>query len=103
MEVASASPAATVRRSDRVCLTLLLEASGRDAEGHEFAEPARAMLISRHGGEIVAERALAEGEQVHRRRTLETVAHRAGMVRVIRNVGTQNGAQLYSIECVNPQ
>jgi hypothetical protein len=103
MEVASASPPATVRRSDRVCLTLLLEASGRDAEGHEFAEPARTMLISRHGGVIVAHRALAAGQQVHLRRTLETEAHRAGMVRVIRNVGSQNGAQMYSIECVDPQ
>jgi PilZ domain len=103
MEVASASPAATVRRSDRVCLTLLLEASGRDAEGHEFAEPARTMLISRHGGVIVMHRALAAGQQVHLRRTLETEAHRAGMVRVIRNVGSQNGAQMYSIECVDPK
>ena len=103
MEVASASPAATVRRSDRVCLTLLLEASGRDAEGHEFAEPSRTMLISRHGGVIVVHRALAAGQEVHLRRTLESEAHRAGMVRVIRNVGSQNGAQMYSVECVDPQ
>src|SRR6202043_2728530 len=69
MEVATVGSAATVRRSDRVCLTLLLEASGRDAEGHEFAEPARTMLISRHGGVIVVHRALAAGQQVHLRRT----------------------------------
>ncbi len=103
IEVATASSPTAVRRSDRVCLTLLLEASGRDAEGHEFAEPARTMLISRHGGVIVVHRALAAGQQVHLRRTLETEAHRAGIVRVIRNVGSQNAAQMYSVECVDPQ
>ncbi len=103
IEVATATSPATVRRSDRVCLTLLLEASGRDAEGHEFAEPARTMLISRHGGVIIVHRALAAGQEVHLRRTLETEAHRAGMVRVIRNVGSQNAAQMYSVECVDPK
>lgn len=108
MEVASASPAATVRRSDRVCLTLLLEASGRDAEGHEFAEPARTMLISRHGGVIVLNRHLAAGQEVHLRRTLESESHRSATTRVIRNVGSQTGGnslgggQMYSIECVDP-
>jgi PilZ domain len=102
-EVATVGSSATVRRSDRVCLTLLLEASGRDAEGHEFAEPARTMLISRHGGVIVVHRALAAGQEVHLRRTLESEAHRAAMVRVIRNVGSQNGAQMYSVECVDPK
>ena len=103
IEVATATSPATVRRSDRVCLTLLLEASGRDAEGHEFAEPARTMLISRHGGVIIVHRALAAGQEVHLRRTLETESHRAGMVRVIRNVGSQNAAQMYSVECVDPK
>ena len=73
----SATTSATVRRSDRVCLTLLLEASGRDAEGHEFVEAARTMLISRHGGVIVLNRHLAAGQEVTLRRTLEAEAHRS--------------------------
>ncbi len=115
----------SVRRSDRVCLTLLLEASGRDAEGKEFVEPARTMLISRHGGVIVLKRNLATGQEVHLRRTLPEEAHRSAITRVIRNVGSQTGAhtgtqssgaaggaaqaasgltggQMYSVECVDP-
>jgi hypothetical protein len=108
MEAMTVSSPPTVRRSDRVCLTLLLEASGRDAEGHEFAEPARTMLISRHGGVIVLNRHLAAGQEVNLRRTLETESHRNATTRIIRNVGSQSGAisqsagQMYSIECVDP-
>ena len=32
---------AAQRRSDRVSLTLLLETSGKDINGEEFAQPAR--------------------------------------------------------------
>ena len=105
MEVTSA---ATVRRSDRVCLTLLLEASGRDAEGHEFVEPARTMLISRHGGVIVLNRNLAADQEIKLRRTHEAEKHRSAVIRVIRNVGSQSASgsqtagQMYSIECVEP-
>jgi PilZ domain len=108
MEATSVTSPATVRRSDRVCLTLLLEASGRDADGHEFAEPARTMLISRHGGVIVLNRHLAAGQEIRLRRTLESESHRSATTRIIRNVGSQSGAisqsagQMYSIECVDP-
>jgi PilZ domain len=122
-----ATSTTTVRRSDRVCLTLLLEASGRDAEGYEFVEPARTMLISRHGGVIVVNRRLVAGQELRLRRTLEQEAHRSAVTRVIRNVGAQTGAssqsgsdsqagaglqnglgalsggQMYSVECVDPQ
>lgn len=105
MEVTSA---ATVRRSDRVCLTLLLEASGRDAEGREFTAPARTMLISRHGGVIVVNRHLAPGQDIQLRRTHEAEAHRSAVTRVLRNVGSQSGSesqgagQMYSIQCIDP-
>ncbi len=104
----SGTTTATVRRSDRVCLTLLLEASGRDAEGHEFVEAARTMLISRHGGVIVLNRHLAAGQEVTLRRTLEAESHRRAVTRVIRNVGSQTGGshsvgQMYSVECVDPK
>ena len=40
---------ALLRRTDRVSLTLLLEASGTDTRGQEFKEPARTLLINRGG------------------------------------------------------
>ena len=50
---------ASLRRSDRVSLTLLLETSGKDATGQEFKEASRTLLINRTGAVIVLERELS--------------------------------------------
>src|SRR5579863_7221056 len=49
------SEAEVRRRSDRVSLTLLLETSGKDANGNEFKLSSRTLLINRSGAVIVLE------------------------------------------------
>jgi hypothetical protein len=60
-------PATNTRSSDRVSLTLHLEAFGTDQSGQEFAEPARTQLVSRGGAELVLKRQLAIGQTLRLR------------------------------------
>ena len=91
-----ASPA--MRRTDRVSLTLLLEATGKDAFGKEFKEPARTMLINRSGAVIVLDRELKTDQQIHVRRQAPAEAHRQGSVRIVGQFGRQKEGYLYGIE-----
>ena len=70
------SPPSANRRSDRVSLTLLLEASGTDSQGQEFKEPARTMLINRTGAVIVFHRELVPEQKIHLRRQAPAESHR---------------------------
>ncbi len=93
---------APVRRSDRVSLTLLLEASGVDSQGKEFKEPARTLLINRTGAVIVLERELAPEQEIRLQRRAPAEAHRQGRVRVVGQFGRQKEGYLYGIELPDP-
>jgi len=95
-----ASPA--MRRSDRVSLTLLLEASGTDNFGKEFKEPTRTMLISRGGAVIVLDRELKAEQQIHLRRQAPQENHREADVRVVGQFGREKEGYLYGIEVLDP-
>jgi len=90
------------RRSDRVSLTLLLEASGKDSQGQEFKEPARTLLINRTGAVIVFPRELAPEQTIHLRRQAPTESHRETDVRVVNQFGHQRDGYLYGIEIEDP-
>jgi hypothetical protein len=90
-----------LRRSDRVCLTLLLEVSGTDSEGHPFHDAARTMLISRHGAVILLNRNLSPEQQLHLQRTAESESHRKGMTRVVGQFGQQAEGYLYGVETLD--
>ena len=92
---------ATIRRSDRVCLTLLLEVSGTDRDRTPFAVAAHTLLISRHGAVIVADHVFAADQPLHVQRTAKNESHRKGMTRVIGQFGRQGESYLYGIECVD--
>jgi hypothetical protein len=92
---------ASLRRTDRVSLTLLLEASGSDSHGQEFKEPARTLLINRSGAVIVFERELAPEQQIHIQRRAASESHRAGDVRVVGQFGRQKDGYLYGIEILD--
>lgn len=89
------------RRSERVCLTLLLEVSGSDPDGKPFVAGAHTLLISRHAGVIVANHVFRADQLVHVRRTAKHESHREGMARVIGQFGRQGDKFLYGIECVD--
>jgi len=92
----------TMRRSDRVSLTLLLEVSGKDSQGQEFKEPARTLLINRTGAVIVFPRELVPEQRVHVRRQAPTEAHRETDVRVVNQFGHQRDGYLYGVEIEDP-
>ncbi len=56
------------RRSDRVSLALLLEASGKDSQGQEFKDTAKTLMISRHGAVLTLERELSPEQRIHLKR-----------------------------------
>ena len=93
---------APVRRSDRVSLTLLLEASGVDSQGKEFKESARTLLINRTGAVIVLERELGPDQQIHLQRRAPSEAHRQSQVRVVGQFGRQKEGYLYGVELPDP-
>ena len=93
--------ATATRRSDRVCLTLLLEISGTGSDGKPFKAPAHTLLISRHGAVIVSERAFTAGQQLHVQRTAKNESHRKGLTRVIGQYGRQADGFLYGLECLD--
>ena len=90
-----------LRRSDRVSLTLLLEASGRDRHGQEFKDPSRTMLINRTGAVIVLDRELAPDQRIHLRRQAPSEVHREGDIRVVGQFGRQKDGYLYGIEILD--
>lgn len=94
---------AALRRSDRVSLTLLLEASGKDVQGNDFKDSARTLLINRTGAVIVLDRELQPESQIHLRRQAPTEAHREGNVRVVGQFGRQKDGYLYGVEILDDQ
>lgn len=94
---------AALRRSDRVSLTLLLEASGRDVHGQDFKDSARTLLINRTGAVIVLDRELQAESQVHLRRQAPSEAHRESNVRIVGQFGRQKDGYLYGIEILDDQ
>src|SRR5580700_12343412 len=94
---------APVRRSDRVSLTLLLEASGKDSHGHAFTDPARTLQINQTGAVIVLNRELKTDQQVHLKRKSPAESHREGDVRVVGQFGREKDGFLYGVEILDPQ
>ena len=98
-----ASSAAPLRRSDRVSLTLLLEASGEDAHGKSFTDPTRTLLINQTGAVIVLERELKTGQKVRLKRKSPLESHREADVRVVGQFGREKEGFLYGVEILDPQ
>jgi hypothetical protein len=91
----------SLRRSDRVSLTLLLEAFGSDRHGQEFKLPAKTVLINRGGAVIVLERELAPDQQIQIQRKAPAEAHRRSPIRIVRQIGRERDGFLYGIEILD--
>ena len=89
------------RRSDRVSLTLLLEASGKDNKGQDFKDAAKTLMISRHGAVLILERELSPDQQIQLRRQAPAESKREGAVRVVNQFGKQRDGYLYAVEIVD--
>jgi hypothetical protein len=89
------------RRSDRVALTLLIEASGTDTYGQSFQEHSRTLLINRTGGMIVLPRELRTDQQIQVKRKAPAEAHRQSTVRIVGQFGQQKEGFLYGIELLD--
>ena len=94
---------APLRRSDRVSLTLLLEASGTDSHGNAFADPTRTLLLNQTGAVIVLDRELKADQQIHLKRKSPMESHREADVRVVGQFGRDKEGLLYGVEILDPQ
>jgi PilZ domain len=92
---------ASLRRTDRVSLTLLLEVSGTDANGEEFSLPGRTLLLNRAGAIIVVERELRPDQQVGLKRRAPNEAHRHAHARIAGQYGHQKDGFLYGVEILD--
>ena len=91
-----------MRRSDRVSLTLPIQAHGLDAEGHEFTEQANTAVINRHGGVIVLERKLTPSQEILLRRTDSGNSVEAKF-RVLGEIGAQGNGYVYAVALLDPE
>jgi hypothetical protein len=94
---------AAQRRSDRVSLTLLLEASGNDINDELFTLPARTMQINRTGAVILLDRDLRPDQRIEIRRIAPAEAHRHTQVRIVGQFGLQKEGYVYGVEILEPQ
>src|ERR1700739_1706450 len=97
------APTAPLRRSDRVSLILLLDASGTDSHGKEFAAPTRTLVINRTGAVIALDRDLNADQQIRLRRKSPAEAHREADVRVVGQFGREKDGFLYGVEILQGQ
>ena len=89
------------RRSDRISLTLLLEATGTDSSGRDFKEASQTMLINRTGAVILLNHELNPGQEIHLQRLAPSESHRKGRARVVGRIGRQKEGYLYGIEILD--
>jgi hypothetical protein len=94
-----ASP--SLRRSDRVSLTLLIEVSGKDGRGEDFKETSRTLLINQTGAVIIVNRDLKTDQEIRVRRQAPSEAHRQGLVRVVGQFGRERDGFLYGVEILS--
>jgi PilZ domain len=94
---------AAQRRSDRVSLTLLLEASGKDSNDEDFAQPARTMQINRTGAVILLDRALRSDQHILIKRLAPAEKHRQSRVRIVGQFGRQKEGYVYGVEILQPE
>ncbi|HXN19182.1 MAG TPA: PilZ domain-containing protein [Candidatus Binatus sp.] len=92
---------ASMRRTDRVSLTVLLEASGTDSNGQEFKEPTRTLLINRGGAVIILERDLKPEQQIQIRRQAGADSQKTVPARIVGEFGRQKDGHLYGIEILD--
>jgi len=96
-----ALPFQSRRRSDRVSLTLLLQASGTDSHGQEFTEPARTLMINREGALIILNRELTPEQRINVQRQAPSESHRQSAVRIVNQFGRQRDGYLYAVEMLD--
>jgi len=94
---------ATMRRSDRVCMTLLLEVDGVDSSGHSFKTAGRTMLISRHGAVIVLDQVVETNAEMTIRRRAPGETYRQGLVKVIGLFGQEHDGKIYGVSLIHPE
>jgi hypothetical protein len=91
----------SMRRTDRVSLTVLLEAFGIDSNGQEFKEPTRTLLINRGGAVIILERDLKPEQEIQIRRQTGADSQKTVAARIVGEFGRQKDGHLYGIEILD--
>lgn len=91
------------RRTDRVSLTLLLDISGIDRLNQEFSEPAKTLMVSRHGAMIILGRDLEPEQEILIRRRAPAESHRQSRVRVVNQMGQHREGFIYSVELLDSE
>ena len=89
------------RRSDRISISLPLEATGLDAENRPFIDSAATIVVNRHGALIAIKRPLRIGEIIRVSRQLFDGSRREAEVRVVAFEKDSSGEPAYGIAFVD--
>lgn len=89
------------RRSDRISISLALEASGIDAENRPFIDTARTIVVNRHGALLALDRALRLEQTIRLSRQTSDGSRREAEVRVVAREEDGSGGQAYGISFVD--
>ena len=89
------------RRSDRISISLPLEATGIDAENRPFIDSTATVVVNRHGALIAIKRPLRIGEVIRVSRQLFDGSRREAEVRVVAFEKDSSGEPAYGIAFVD--
>jgi len=89
-----------VRRSSRIPKEIAILLVGSDMEGKVFSEPAKTVLLSRHGAGIVSKNVLSAEQELILRR-LDT--NKEAEVRVVGQLGAHGESHTYGVAFLNPE
>lgn len=90
------------RRSDRISISLPVEASGIDAENHPFIDTATTVVLNRHGARLSLKRELQPGQSITLVRKLANGTQRKAEARIVVREKDAIDAPAYGIAFADP-
>jgi hypothetical protein len=91
------------RRSDRISISLSIEATGIDAENRPFIDTATTVVVNRHGARLALKRSLQPGQTISLRRQLPNGSRREAEARVLMREKDRGEVPSYGVTFVDPE
>ena len=88
-----------MRRSGRIPKEIPIILSGADADGRQFSEHTRTLLLSRHGASIISQHKLIAEQEIYLR---AIPANRETEVRICGEIGEREDGHIYGVAFVDP-
>lgn len=91
--------AEALRRSDRIPKEVAILLIGCDAQGKEFMEQTKTIVLSRHGAGIVSKHKLAVEQEMI---IVQIKCNKEAEIRVVGQIGSEDGSHTYGVAFLDP-